>query len=84
MNITDTGNIFSTKTNKLYSTIFESLVLGERFQDLEVRWEFDVNKADVRDDLDGLYDHRLLRLGGISNTPLPAPLPSARSGQTGG
>jgi hypothetical protein len=61
MNITgtDTDNIFSTKTNKLYSTIFESLVLGERFQDLEVRWEFDVNKVDVRDDLDGLYDHRL-------------------------
>lgn len=53
------GKIFSTKTNKIYSTIFESLVLGERFHDLEVRWEFDINKADVRDDLDDLYDHRL-------------------------
>jgi len=53
------GKIFSNTTKKIYSTVFESLVLGERFNDLEVRWQFDVNKAHIHNDIDELYDQRL-------------------------
>jgi len=59
MTILGPGNVISNKTSNTYSTIFESLLHGERLHDVEVSWDFDIHKASPHHDLDALYDQRL-------------------------
>ena len=62
MTILDLGNVISNKTGKTYSTIFQSLINGERLHDVEVSWNFDLSKANPYHDIDVLYDQRLTSL----------------------
>lgn len=62
MTILDPGNVISNKTGKTYSTIFQSLINGERLHDVEVSWNFDLSKANPYHDIDVLYDQRLTSL----------------------
>lgn len=62
MSILGPGNVISNKTGKTYSTIFQSLINGERLHDVEVSWNFDLSKANPYHDIDVLYDQRLTSL----------------------
>ena len=62
------GEVISNKTGKTYSTIFQSLINGERLNDVEVSWNFDLRQAKPHNDIDELYDQRLNNLRSTYDT----------------